>query len=177
MSGTFLRLDPSTAAHLADAIRDYRRRSAQRGIETPDRLRDVEWLASEIANEPATAVAEAAAAREVQLLALGRRGADDREPIQRFLDECCELDGAATTSVAVAAAAYEAWADREGEDPITPMKLTFELRKRGVQSARTKRTRLYRGLRVTGSDDSVAEGRGQASACRRRCRTPPNSQT
>ena len=155
--GAFIRLDAVTAAHLVAAIRAHRHRFAQHGG-TPDRLVDIEYFAREISTE---AIVNPAPAREAQQLGLSqRRGVD---PIARWLEECCELDDAAVTSVADAAAAYENWADGEGEDPITPMKLTLELRKHGIGRARTKSARLYRGLRVTGSGDSLRERHRGAS--------------
>ena len=72
------------------------------------------------------------------------------EPVARFLAATCVLDPSSVTPVRQVHDAYNAWAIRESEEPVSSTKLTLELRKRGIESARTKAVRLYRGVRVTG---------------------------
>lgn len=70
-------------------------------------------------------------------------------PVDRFLSECCQLGSHVLTPVRDVCAAYTTWAYENGEDSITAMRLTQELERRGVERARTNRTRMYRGVVVT----------------------------
>ena len=72
------------------------------------------------------------------------------EPVARFLAATCVLDADFVTPVGQLRDAYNAWAIRESEEPVSSTKLTLELRKHGIESTRTKAVRLYRGVRVTG---------------------------
>jgi phage/plasmid-associated DNA primase len=61
----------------------------------------------------------------------------------------CVRDPVVLTPVRDVYDAYQAWAVSEHEDTISPMRLTQELKRRGVETSRTKTTRMYRGIAVT----------------------------
>lgn len=69
--------------------------------------------------------------------------------IDRFLIAACVEDPHVVTPVRIVFDAYRSWGVKEGEDLITPMRLTQELKRRGIETTRTKNARLYRGLAVT----------------------------
>lgn len=72
-------------------------------------------------------------------------------PVDRFLKAVCVLDADAVATVSEVHTAYLAWAESEDDDAISPMRLTQELKRRGVETTRTKTARMYRGVRVTAS--------------------------
>jgi hypothetical protein len=70
-------------------------------------------------------------------------------PIDRFLNECCRIGPQVLTPVRDVHNAYVTWAADNDEDKITSMRLTQELKRRGIETTRTKTTRLYSGVAVT----------------------------
>ena len=83
-----------------------------------------------------------------------RKTVASEHPVDRFLATRCIADAVVMTPVRQVHAAYEAWAVEEGEDPISPMRLTQELKRRGIETSRTKAARFYRGLAVTAFAES-----------------------
>jgi hypothetical protein len=80
-----------------------------------------------------------------------RATTSSEQPVDRFMATNCVRDPAVLAPVRQVYDAYQRWVTEQGEDSITPMRLTLELKRRGVQTARTKTTRFYRGLAVTAS--------------------------
>jgi len=70
-------------------------------------------------------------------------------PVDRFIADRCTLTRGAISTVRATFDAYLSWAAQEGEDAISVMRLTRELKRRGVETTRTKTVRGYRGLAVT----------------------------
>jgi putative DNA primase/helicase len=65
-----------------------------------------------------------------------------------FIDEGCVADPGAQVSAKDLYAAYQAWAESNGEKPRSQKALSMGLRERGFETSRTKSARCWRGLRL-----------------------------
>jgi putative DNA primase/helicase len=95
-----------------------------------------------------TAITEATAAYRSTMDTLGQ-----------FIAEECVLRELSSETVAALYAAYTAWAEANGERPITKKMLTMQLADRGVSSKRSGRTNVYtyHGIRLRTSLDGDAD--------------------
>jgi putative DNA primase/helicase len=83
--------------------------------------------------------------------------AHDQDTVGRFVEECCRVGGGehVQIKVGIVRAAYERWCLSEGEQPVTAKAFGQALARRfGVDSARTKRSRMYVGLALNGDEDA-----------------------
>lgn len=69
-----------------------------------------------------------------------------------FIDERCEVDDAASVPAGDLYRAYRLWAEGNGEKPLSQRWLSVRLSERGFASKRTKRQRLWIGLRIAPGD-------------------------
>lgn len=78
------------------------------------------------------------------------RFASVEDVVNSFVEERCELAFEAWASVADVRSAYVSWAVECGGPELSAKALTAALHGRGVGSGRTKRARLYLGIRLAG---------------------------
>jgi len=69
-----------------------------------------------------------------------------------FIDERCELDDGASVAVGELYREYRSWAEANGEKPLSQRWLSQRLAERGFTGKRTKRQRLWIGLRIAVGD-------------------------
>ncbi|MFB9432781.1 phage/plasmid primase, P4 family [Streptoalloteichus tenebrarius] len=79
-----------------------------------------------------------------------------QDTVARFVADCCHIGGAdhVTTTTSALRAAYERWCLAEGEAAVSPKRLGLELRRLGIDPARTGRARLYRGVALIADENT-----------------------
>jgi P4 family phage/plasmid primase-like protien len=85
---------------------------------------------------------------------------DDQDTVGKFVAEHCRLGGGELVTVPVARVrqVYESWVRKElGVDPVSPKRLTMDLNKMGVGTARTKSTRFYTSITILNTEEDSSE--------------------
>ncbi|MCI1711859.1 MAG: phage/plasmid primase, P4 family [Chiayiivirga sp.] len=88
----------------------------------------------------------------VQIATAEYRDASDQ--VGAFLTECCEVGDYFTVSSGDLYRAYQQWTQDAGERAVNQRDFGLRLAERGFQSARTKKERRWRGLRVGDTGDA-----------------------
>ncbi len=75
------------------------------------------------------------------------------DTIGRFLEECCEINPEAESTVKELYQAYTQWCQESGEKPTTKNEFSQLMEERGFEPGRTgKKGRYWKGLKPTGGD-------------------------
>jgi len=75
---------------------------------------------------------------------------DEMDQFGGFLDDGCVVEPEAIVTAKELFAAYQAWAEANGEKPRSQKALSKGLKERGYESFRTRHARCWRGLRLRG---------------------------
>jgi len=76
----------------------------------------------------------------------------DMDSLRPFLDDCCDVATDESVTSADLYRTYKSWAESNGERPATSQALGRRLTDRGFRNERTKRARLWRGLKLKAGD-------------------------
>lgn len=88
---------------------------------------------------------------------------DASDMLGEFLRECCAVGDYYTVGAAELYRAYQQWTQEAGERTLNQRDLGVRLSERGFQSARTKKERRWRGLRVGDAGDAGDTGFGMSA--------------
>ncbi len=80
---------------------------------------------------------------------------DEMDQLGGFLEEGCVVEPRAVVTAKELYAAYQAWAEANGEKPRSQKALAIGLKERGYQPFRTGQARCWRGLRLRGEAGSL----------------------
>ncbi|HEY2474092.1 MAG TPA: phage/plasmid primase, P4 family [Candidatus Cybelea sp.] len=99
----------------------------------------IEWQQHGL--KPPASVLEATAAYRAQM-----------DVFSGFIDEKCEIDPRGDVSAGELYRAYKSWADANGDKPLSQRWFALRLTERGFQSQRSRKERLWSGLRLAPRD-------------------------
>lgn len=76
----------------------------------------------------------------------------ENDPLAEWLEARCRLDPQGIATATELRADYEAWADQNGEEPISAKKLGAALHARGLRPERARGRRAWRGISLRARD-------------------------
>ena len=83
---------------------------------------------------------------------------DSQDVIGRFIAECCEPEPSYRIGSTELYERYRSWAKRQGEHVPTQRSFVLDISAHGFLQERSAKKRFIRGLRLAGSNNSVADG-------------------
>lgn len=83
----------------------------------------------------------------------------DQDTVSRFIDDCCHLGGAphVQTKAGIVYAAYESYCRADGDTPVSAKAFGMEMRRRGIDVARTRSAKFYTGITIMSDHENDGE--------------------